>query len=443
MKNFLHRQQQKLLKFSLRDAMLSAGPLLFLMLVLLVAAYEYFDPAPPHQIVISTGTDDSNYDLYAQTYRDILADDHIKLVIRKSPGAAENLRLLKDEHSDIDVAFVQDGLHTGEATNLYSLGSVSYEPIWVFYRGTVAHHRVADFIGKRIAIGRPQSGTNMLARQILRASGITDANTHLVEAGNDKESKLLQQGQVDAAFFIGQPDSSLIRPLFNLPELHPLSYDQAEAYTRQFPFLHHLTLPQGVLDLQHNVPPQEIEMIATTSTLVIKDSLHPALVSLLLETMSEVHGDASLLNKGHEFPENRDADFELSPEAARYYKSGPPFLQRYLPFWLATLVDRAMVVLIPALAMLMPISRAVPRIYAWRIKNRIFRWYGELKDLEAQIKQDNDTLRVPIYLERLEIIEQRVAELPVPLGFSDYFYVLKEHIDLVRRKIQRLGSERA
>ncbi len=197
-------------------------------------------------------------------------------------------------------------------------------------------------------------------------------------------------------------------------------------------------LPHGIIDLHRNIPGTDLHLLATTATLIVRDSLHPAIVSLMMNAMTEVHDGPGLLHKEHAFPEDKDVDFDLSPDAQHYYKSGPPFMQRYLPFWLATLIDRAMLVILPILALLIPASRTIPKIYMWRIKTRINRWYGELMALEAKLVNGSDYAE---YQRTVEWIEAQVSRVPVPLLFSEYLFVLKEHIDLVRRKIQRLKDE--
>lgn len=432
------RYKDRMFKISARDVLSSIGPFTIIFLLSLTAAYLYIDPAPPHRVITLVGHDDSDYLDYAENYKEVLARDNVTLEIRQSKGTLDNLRLLKSNTFGADIAFTLDGLHDEQDADIYSLGSIAYEPLWVFYRDRKVHKRLSDLQGKRIAIGKEDSGTKRLAERLLAANDISTANAMLVPVGREEAAGMLHRGEVDAAFFVGQPDSALIKVMLADPNLRVFDFDQAEAYTRRFPFLHQLVLPHGIIDLHRNIPATDIHMLATTTTLIARDTLHPAIISLMMNAMTEVHDGPGLLHKEHAFPEDKDVDFDLSPDAQRYYKSGPPFLQRYLPFWLATLIDRAMLIIIPVVALLIPASKTIPKIYMWRIKARINRWYGELMALEAKMVKGSD---YDEYQRTVEWIEAQVARVPVPLMFSEYLFVLKEHIDLVRRKILRLKED--
>ncbi len=417
----------------MRDIVMSFGPVAVLILIALAAAYYYIDPAPPHHIVISVGREDSDYQKYASKYKEILARDNIKLEIRQTEGTLDNFHRLKSDDS-VDTAFLIDGLREGDNANILSLGSISYEPIWMFYRNNITKSHLSDFVAKRIAIGKDGSGIQILAKRLLAASGITQANSTLVPTGREDAVSLLERNRVDAIFLIGQPDSPLIKKLMTSPDLRTFDFDQANAYTRRFPFLHELVLPHGTIDLYKNIPSTDLHVLATTTVLAVRDNLHPAIISLLMKAMTEVHDGPGLFHKEHSFPVDKDVDFDLSKDAQRYYKSGPPLLQHYLPFWLATLIDRTIVVAIPLFALLIPISKTAPMINEWRVKRRINRWYEELILIETRMRKDPN---YDEYLRKIEWIEEQVTHVPIPISFSDYLFVLKEHIELVRRNILR------
>lgn len=433
----LSQQSKKLFKINPRDILAAIGPSALLIILVLLIAYHFIDPAPPRRLVISAGSEDSAYLDFANRYRQILARDGISLEIRPSEGALDNLLKLRNNSEDIDIGFVQDGLNGGADNALLSLGSIGYEPIWVFSRTAKPVSRLAELKGKRIAIGRPGAGTEFFARRLLDANGVNRKNSTLLSIGRDEAAAQLKAGHIDAAFFLGTPDSPLIEKLVKNSSLRPLNFDQADAYTLQFPFLHHLLLPHGSIDLRRNLPERDLHLLATTTTLVAQDNLHPALVALLMHALSEVHNPPGPFNKKAEFPADKDDDFRLDPDAERYYKSGPPLLQRYLPFWVATFIDRTLIFFLPLLALLIPLSKTVPQIYSWRIKNRIYRWYGELKFLETQLREANQPEDFITFLAKVDWIEEQVAHVTIPLSFSEHFYVLKEHIDLVHRKILR------
>jgi TRAP-type uncharacterized transport system substrate-binding protein len=433
----LAQYKQRLFETSLRDFATSSTPIVILLLLSLVAAYFYIAPAPTQHVVFSVGREDGEYQEDATRYQVILARDDVALETRQSEGTLENLQRLKDDNSDVDIAFILDGLQNDHDGDLYSLGSVGYQPIWVFYRDKKNLGRLSEFSGKKIAIGKLGSGTQLMALQLLDASGVNSQNAKFILSGHEDGIREFENGQVDAVFLLGQPDSAPIKKLLSMHGVRVLDFDQAAAYTRRFPFLHELVLPHGTIDLQHDIPAVDLHILATTTTLVVRDTLHPAIVSLLMKAMTEVHEGPGLLHKKNTFPQAGDFDFELSPVAEHYYKSGPPFLQRYLPYWVATLIDRMLIVALPIIALLIPFSRTAPQIYRWRIMRRINRWYRELILLEAELRSGKD---YDEYLRKLEWIEEESAHSPIPLAFSDHSYVLKEHIDLVRRKISRLKN---
>jgi len=426
-----------------RDVIWSVFPILLLGVAGSWIAYHYIDPAPPHRLVIMTGAEDSSYQDFAKSYKEILAADGIELVIRQSNGALDNHLQLRDPKSDVDLGFLQDGLNESaldEEIDPVSLGSISYEPLWVFYRSPQTAKpftRFSDLSGKRLGIGREGSGTKLLATRLLSASGVTEANSTLLAVGRDEAAAQLLAGKLDAVFFIGEPDSAIVQKLAGDAQVRILDLDQAGATVRHFPYLHELHIPHGLIDLRRNLPAQDLTLLATTTTLAARETVHPALITLLMKAMHETHSEAGLLHSANEFPSAKDVDLEMSKEAEHYYKSGPPLLQRYLPFWLATLIDRAALVLIPLLAVLVPVVRAVPQIYNWRIRRRIYRWYGELSFLETQLLNQSSDIDTASVIKQLDQIEEKVQRSKLPITFAEHAYGLKEHIDFVRRRISK------
>jgi len=443
MKKFKYRPSRGAIK----DAIWSTLPIVVIAVAACWAAYHFIDPAPPHRLVIVAGAEDSSYQDFAKSYKEILAEDGITLEIRQSNGALDNHMQLRDPNSGIDLGFLQDGLNDTAKDNEVeplSLGSVSYEPLWVFYRNKQPITRFSELVGKHLAIGRDGTGTKLLATRLLNADGITAKNTTLQAIGRDEAAAQLLAGKIDAVFFIGEPDSTVVQQLAGDAQVRILNLDQTAAIVRHFPYLHELHIPHGLIDLRRNLPAQDLTLLATTTTLAARESVHPALISLLMKAMHETHSDAGLLHAANEFPSTKDVDLELSKEAEHYYKSGPPLLQRYLPFWLATLIDRAAVVLIPLLAVLVPLVRAIPQIYNWRIRRRIYRWYGELSFLETQLRDKAATLDIAAAIKQLDHIEEKIQRTKLPITFTEHVYVLKEHIDFVRRRIRSTpGSETA
>lgn len=420
---------------SLRDLLATAWWIILIVGIGFIVAYQFVQPAPPSRMVITTGGEAGAYYQFAKRYAAILARDGITLEVRSSAGSLENLERLKKDEAQI--AFVQGGVvvpgegDEADDSGLLSLGSVFYEPVWVFYRGQVPLTRLTELKGKRIAIGQEGSGVRQLAQQLLSANEI-EPGERLVPLSGLKAAEELQQGRIDAAFIIAAENAPVVQVLLRSPGVKVMSFAQAGAYQRRFPFLTKLTFPQGVADLVRDFPPEDIKLLAPTANLVVRDDLHPALQSLLLQAASEVHGKGGFFQDAGEFPAYKDQMLPLSPEAARYFKSGPSFLQRYLPFWLAVLVDRLIVMLVPIVALLIPLLRVAPAIYNWRVRSKVFRCYGELKFLEDDLKNHFDPARLEEYRGRLDALDEEASQLRVPLGFTDLVYTLREHVNLVR-----------
>ena len=291
--------------------------------------------------------------------------------------------------------------------------------------------RLTELRGKRIAIGQEGSGVRQLAQQLLVANEIP-LDGKLVPVAGLNAAEELQQGRVDAAFIIAAESAPVVQVLLRSPGVKLMSFAQDRAYQRRFPFLTKLTFPQGVADLVRDFPPTDIKVLAPTANLIVRDDLHPALQTLLLQAASEVHGKSGFFQDAGEFPSYKDQMLPLSPEAARYFKSGAPFLQRYLPFWLAVLVDRLIVMLVPIFALLIPLLKVAPAIYNWRVRSKVFRCYGELKFLEDDLKNHFDPAKLDDYRDRLDALDEEASQLHVPLGFTDLTYTLREHVNLVR-----------
>ncbi|MCP5268177.1 MAG: TAXI family TRAP transporter solute-binding subunit [Zoogloeaceae bacterium] len=429
---------------SFRDMLATAWPIVLIVSIGFVVAFQFVEPAPPSTLTITTGSDSGAYFAFANRYAAILKKAGVTLEVRTSAGSVENIERLRK--GEVDVGFVQGGIlppaDDADAYELHSLGSMYYEPVWVFYRGNQDLRRLHQLSGKRIAIGADGSGVRGLALQLLEANEIPLDDKLRPYAGLDA-AEALQQEWVDAAFIIAAPEAPVVQVLLRSPGVRVMSFVQADAYTRRFPFLTKVSMPRGVVDLVRDTPPRDTALLAATANLVVNEKTHPALVSLLLQAATEVHGKSGFFQRTGDFPAYLDTSFELSDDAKRYYKSGPPFLQRYLPFWAAVFVDRMVVLLLPLVALLLPLMRIAPAIYSWRIRSKVFRLYGELKFLENEVRQDYSIARHREFFERLDRIEEAASNRNVPLAFTDLVYTLREHINLVRKQLLRMEAMEA
>ena len=431
---------EKLRLISWRDIVFVALPSLLLVAGAFWLAAQFIKPAPPDRLIISTGGEGGAYQRFSARYKDVLARYGIELVEKPSAGSTENLERLRNPEFEVDAAFIQGGTaRPVDDDDLVTLGDIYYEPLWIFYRESAVRggDRLLDLIGKRVAVGGAGSGTHHLAMELLAANGIDAMNTKLVEAGGMGLVERLHKGGIDAVFVVGPPQSSLVWTLLYTPGVRLMNLTHAEAYTRRFPHLARLVLPRGAIDLTQDIPPHDTQLVSPMATLLVREDTHPALIDLLMLAAGEVHGEPGVFQKPGEFPRTGHSNFPLSKEAERYYKSGRPFLQRYLPFWAATLVDRMVVMLVPLLAVLVPLFKFAPQIYGWRVRSRIYRRYGELKFLENEINADPARHSRAEWLEQLDRIEADASRIRTPLTFTDMLYTLRVHIDLVRDMILR------
>jgi TRAP-type uncharacterized transport system substrate-binding protein len=444
----------KITTISWWDLFHTLGPILLASAVAIWLALHFVRPLPPSTLTMSGGPKGSSFEKFAEKYRAFLAADGIRLKIIPSAGSLQNFQRLTEPHSHIDIALVQSGitetaLKGGSTADLVSLGSMFYQPLTVFYRGVLHHGRprrpmfkpmfkLSQLAGKRIAIGSEGSGTRLLALALLKANGIgLGGPTQLLDLEGEAARKALLDGQVDAIFLSGDSaPPETIRAMLHTPGVLMFTFPQADAYTRRFPYLHELNIPEGAFDLGANLPRKPLIMLAPAVELMTHSDLHPALCDVLIEAAQAVHGRATLLQHMHDFPNPTTYYFPLATEADRYYRSGDrSFAYRYLPFKLASLVSRIAAVLVPIIIILIPGLRFLPNLYRWRIDSRIHRRYAELMALERESLGTLTRERHSELLERLQEIERSVILRKTPGSHADQLYQLREHIAFVRNNL--------
>ena len=440
-------------------AVVGAGPLVVALLLLavaaaLVGAYRWLDPTPDKRLRIATGPEQGAYLEFGKRYRPLLQANGLEVELRTTQGSADNLALLRDPASGVQAAFVQSGSDAGapppedsRAARIVSLGRVAHEPLWLFYRedrarqrlGKAPPERLAQLQGWRIHTGPPGSGTGALFARLAAANGLDAATLQAVDDRSTVQGVVeLVQGRADALALVSAPDAPLVQYLLRTPGVRLFDFVQAEAYARRFPFLRATTLPRGVVDLALDDPPQDVHLVAANASLLVRADLHPALMQLLVQAAQQVHGEPGWFNAAGELPNAATDEWPLAAEAERFYRDGRPWLQRYLPFWLANFIDRMWIVLLPLLAAAVPLSRVLPPLVQLRLRSRIFRWYDHLRALERELERegaDAAALRG-----RLERIEAQVEHIGVPLSYAHELYQLRAHIHLVRKRLMALPA---
>jgi TRAP transporter TAXI family solute receptor len=425
-----------------RELFLVVGPAVAVVAAAFWLTWQFVQPAPPSTITISTGGDTGAYYAFALKYKAVLAEAGVTLEVKTSKGSIENLARLADKKSGIDLAFVQGGiLSSGVAAkpDIQSVGRLFYEPLWVFSRSAQPISKLGELVGRKIVVGPDGSGTAVLARGILEATGVTAANATLLTIGSNDAVAALRSGAADVAFFVAAPDAPIVQKLLTDPYLFLMNIEQSEALSRRFPYLTRVTLPRGVIDLVNDKPSTDVALVAPTAALVVRTDLHPALSALLAETVISIHDKPSLLQGVGVFPTAKDPELPVAEEAQRVYRSGTPFLQRYLPFWAANFAERMVILLVPLLTILLPLFQIVPMLFRWRVQRRIFFWYGHLKRVEKVIGEQPTASTLAAAKREIDRIDTAVRSIPIPVGYSEQFYSLRSAVDLVRQRLDGIS----
>ena len=413
------------------------APAVLLVVLAFVVAFQFIKPAPPDRVVMATGNPQGAYHRFASSYAEHLAAEGIELELINTAGSVENIDLLRQ--GLVDVAMLQGGIpDTREGAELHSLGSLYYEPLWLFARAGLDLDRLPALAGKRVAIGPEGSGTQALVQRLLQDNGLDAGAAGFVSLADGEAVEALLEGRVDAVFLVSSAQGELVSRLLRADGITLASFERAAAYARRYRFLTSLQLPEGAVDLQRNIPPRTVQLLAPAANLVVDAEVHPAVIDLLLQAAEAVHADGDWFEAPGEFPQAGLLAYPLASEAKRFYKHGPPLLQRFLPFWAASLIDRLKVMLLPLLLMLLPLLKVMPPIYTWRMRARVYRWYDELEHVDSQLASGEAIDRDALAAE-LDRIEADVREVKVPLSFAHQLYHLRQHIALVRLDLSSRG----
>jgi len=439
---------------SARDLVATAGPFLLIALVLLAGAYFLLDPAPPRRVVLATGPEQSDYAEFGKRYAAELKRYGIEVVQKPTHGSSENRRLLRDPAQAVDLAFVRGGSSDAAraideekgGAPLTSLGSLYLEPVWLFYRSEAAKRlnreatltQLAELSGWRVNVGARGSGVTGLFAKLLHANGIERARLKESRLEQTQAVMALLAGEIDALALAAAPESLMVQMLLQTPGVKAFEFTQAEAYARRLPFLSAALLPRGVMDLARNLPARDLPLVAATTTLVAREGTHPALLQLFVQAAQKIHGGAGWLARAGQFPSPQQSELPLAREAERYYRNGPPLLQRYLPFWLANMIDRMWVVLVSIIAVLIPLARVLPPLYEFRVRSRVFRWYRQLREIEAAFRT-NKTPPSELLAE-VNALDAKAQHISVPLSYADELYSLRSHIQLVRERLSAAAA---
>jgi hypothetical protein len=425
---------------SLREMLVSAGPFVVIAIGALVLAYLWLDPNPPKHVKLAIGPAQSAYEEFGKRYKKALAVNGIDVQLVPSAGSAENLRLLRE--GKVDLGFVQGGSTEADENDsgIDSLGSLMVEPVWLFYREDSAKKAKTPVLTSvlqlqtwRLNVGARGSGAPRLMRKLFDANGVDMRKLNVSRLEDTPATVAFLNGELDAIVFASAPQSLMVQMLLQTPGVKLMDFAQSEAYSRRFAFLSPVVLPRGVVDLAHDVPASDMRLVATTTSLLARHATHPAIVELFVQAARDIHGPAGWFNRAGAFPTQDHSEFPISQEAQRALRDAQPFLQRWLPFWLANLVERMWLALGIIIAVLLPLSRIVPPLYQFRIRSRIFRWYGQLRTIEVHMGEAGAD-RAHLAKELAEL-DARVGRIHVPLSYADELYALRQNIELVRGRL--------
>ncbi len=432
---------------SLRDLLVSFGPFILLTAGLLGLAYWWLNPNPPQRVVLATGPEQSAYDTFGQRYAEALAAYGITVELLPSDGSADNVELLRSGRADL--GFVQGGsghIRADDEDTLQTLGSLFVEPLWLFYHEASAQRlnrqaqlmALTELRGWRVNVGTDGSGVPQLFAQLLDANRLGPDDLRLSRLAQTPATVAFLAEELDALVFASAPESPLVQMLLQTPGVRLMNVQQAQAYARRFGFLAPVVLPQGVVDLAANQPPQDLHLVASTTSLLARSDTHPAILQLFAQAAQSLHSPPGWFNRLREYPNLDLAEVPVAAEAERALRNGRPLMQRYLPFWLANLVERMWLALGLIIALALPLSRVLPPLYSFRIRSRVFRWYAELREIET--RAEAEVAAIAGLLHDLDALEARAEKIPLPLAYTDELYALRHHIELVRQRLHRLAG---
>ena len=412
------------------------------LVIALLGGLAYYHPLPPRTVVMTTGAAGGAYHEFGKQYREILERSGVELRLLESAGGVENLRRLSDPRSGIDAGFAQGGA-TGDAdtTELVSLGTVAYEPLWFFSRVGNPGRKLERLHGRRLSVGPEGSATRELVLALLAVNGIDRQKAEFLPLPAPAAAEELLGGRIDAVLMVSAWESPVLQRILASGTASLEGFPRADAYVTLFPYLNKLVLPAGVADMARNVPPEDVTLLAPKTSLVVRKELHPAIQNLLLDAATEIHARAGTFQKAGQFPAAESIDLPLSDTARHFHRSGRPFLQRYLPFWVATVAEQLLLLLIPLVGAAYPLARFLPALYGWSMRRRIFRLYGELKFIEGELERRGPGREEEDLVRELARLEERANHIKVPEAFTSMLYALRRDIKLVREEIagRRVG----
>lgn len=396
---------------------------------------QFIQPSSKKEFTIATGSKDGQYYKTALLYKEVLEKQKVKVNIVTSNGSIDNINLLKEKK--VDMAFIQNGIDYEEKdTHLKSLASTYYEPLWIFYKNEkYTMDYIVELTSKKISIGKEGSGTFDLSSKILNDNKVNSSNSSIFNySTKDAKDKLLK-GELDAIFLVVSPDSPIVKELLENPDINLFSFKRAKAYSRKYNFLESIDLYEGTIDLYRNLPSENVNLLSTSATLVVRDDFSEELTRLVLKSIKNIHNKKSLFESENQFPNIESITIPVSEEAQRYFTYGDTWLEKIFPYWIASNLDRLKILLIPLLTLLIPLLKGGFPLYKWSIRSKIYRWYDEVQDLDLALEGLGKEELKNKLLEIEELKKEIKEETKVPLSYMGEYYDLIMHLELIISKV--------
>jgi len=423
---------------------------LLLVLVGLAVAKRFVRPAPPRELTIATGAENGGYHRFGEHLQAALEKNGLRVKLRPSNGTIANLDLLSHADSGVSVAFAEGGaerFYEGDKTHIRGLGSLFYEPLWVFCRKDAKMAVFADLKRLKVAIGRNGSGTQMLSKVLLRENNIPESSW--VPLGSEDAIKAIKANEVQALFLVA-PVNDPLDPRKPHPDVHRLMADpdfalfgapRALAYVSRLPHLATVTIGEGLLDLEKDYPPTTQTLVSPLATLLCRDDVNGDIAMLILKTCREIEAEGGWLEKAGEFPSKTGVTIPLLPEARQFLDKGPSFFFKFLPFWVASFVNRIWIMAIPLATLLIPALKLALPTYRWRNRRKIALRYRLLMAIDDKITDGTIAHNLDAEIARLVHYEDELARMTVPIMYASDYYSLRLHVRYLRGRLEELRQK--
>jgi len=392
------------------------------------------DPFPPRRITIATGQPDGTYDALGREYQRRLRREGLIVQLRRTAGSVDNLELL--QRGEVDVAFVQGGIYQPDADpeqRLRGMAAIYREPLWVFYRGKPIGDGLATLAGRRISIGAPGSGTEVVVRALFEALGLSTTGANVMRLTSAEARRALEEERLDAAFFVASSADVNVVALLHRPDVQLLGFTRDVAFARNFRYLTPVRLDQGLLDLKADLPREDVTLMAPAALLVCRESLHPRVVEQVLTIARDVHGAGSLIDPPERFPTREGVDIPLHEAADSFLTRGESLLSRVLPYWALRWFLQLRLILLPLVAVWVPLFGVLPILLNWRGNRVLEQLYAALRDAEAEVATAKGEAALRDVIDRIQALRARIEALAqrLPLKHQRDLYHCRLHVSLV------------